>query len=169
MSDIELLNILNINCNTIGTDKEEKGENWNMRKNSILGAGIEYCCANTGLERICVKTNSNTSCYTDIGSNSHLNNRPADVIRPVANNNENKCSIPGPNTETNRNNHGNSYFNNRPNLPPLSNKNDIKYFLPDASKDSDKKASALIKNSYKRNLKMCLLVTVSVPAKLSNK
>ena len=41
MSDIELLNILNINCNTIGTDKEEKGVNCNMRKDSILSAGSE--------------------------------------------------------------------------------------------------------------------------------
>ena len=31
MPDNELLNILNINCNTTGTDKEEKGMNCNMR------------------------------------------------------------------------------------------------------------------------------------------
>ena len=48
MPDIELLNILNINSNTIGTDKEEKGINCKMRKDRILGAGSEQCCANTG-------------------------------------------------------------------------------------------------------------------------
>ena len=71
MLDIELLNIFNINCNTIGTDKEEKGKNCNMRKDSILSAGSEQCCANTGPERSCVKTNSNTSCYANSGSNSN--------------------------------------------------------------------------------------------------
>ena len=32
MPDIELLNILNINCNTIGTEEEEKGTNCNVSK-----------------------------------------------------------------------------------------------------------------------------------------
>ena len=51
MLDIELLNILSINCSTIGTDKEEIDTNCNMRIDSIFIAGSEQCCANTGLER----------------------------------------------------------------------------------------------------------------------
>ena len=58
--DIGLLNILNINCNTIGTEKEEKGVNCYVSKGGILSAGSEQCYANTGLERSCAKTNSNT-------------------------------------------------------------------------------------------------------------
>ena len=75
MPDIELLNILNKNCNTITTEKEEKGVNCNMRKDSILSAGNEQCFANIGPGRSCAKTNSKTSCYTNSGSNSNLNNR----------------------------------------------------------------------------------------------
>ena len=60
----------------------------------------------------------NTSCYTNSGSNSNLNNRPDDVLRPMVNNNEIECSIPGPSTETNVNNHGHSNFNNRPDNTP---------------------------------------------------
>ena len=63
MPEIELLNILNINCNTVGT-KRKKGTNCNMRNDSILSAGSEQCCANRGLDRSCAKTNCNTSCYT---------------------------------------------------------------------------------------------------------
>ena len=45
MPDIELLNILNINCNTIGTEKEGKGANCNANKDSVFGARIKQCCA----------------------------------------------------------------------------------------------------------------------------
>ena len=99
MPDIELLNTLNIKCNTIGTDKEENSTNCNMRKDSILDAGSEQCCANTVQERSCAKTNSNTSCYTKSGSISNLNNRLHDVLIPMVNDNEIECSIPGPSTQ----------------------------------------------------------------------
>ena len=36
MPDIEFLNILNINCNTIGTEKDEKGTNCNANKGSTI-------------------------------------------------------------------------------------------------------------------------------------
>ena len=49
--NIELLNILNINCSTISTEKEGKGENYNISKDSILCVGSEQYCANAGLER----------------------------------------------------------------------------------------------------------------------
>ena len=90
MSDTELLNILNINCKTIGTDKEEKGVNCNMRKDSVLSAGSEQYCINTGPERSCAKTNSNRRCYTNNDINSNFNNTLHDVLKPMVNNNERK-------------------------------------------------------------------------------
>ena len=36
MPNIEMLNIININCNTVGTEKEEKGRNCNLRKIASL-------------------------------------------------------------------------------------------------------------------------------------
>ena len=99
MPDIELLNIENINCNTIGTEKEGKSANCNVSKGSILSAGSEQYCANTGLERSCSKTNSNTSCYTNRGSSSK--NRPYNAFLPTVNNNEIECFLPGPNRATN--------------------------------------------------------------------
>ena len=155
MPHIELLNILNINCNTVGTEKEGKGTNSNMRKDSVLGEGNEQCSANTGPESSCKKTNSNTTYYTNSGSNSNLNNNMGDALRPTVNNNGIECSIPGPSTVTNTNNHGNSNFNNLPDNIPLSNNNEMEYFLPGPSKESDKKESTEITNSYKKNLKMC--------------
>ena len=88
MSDIEQLNILNINCNTIGIDKEEKGKNCNMRKGSVFGEGSVQCSVNTGLERSGAKTDSNTSCCTNSGSYWNLKNRPADVLRQAIINNQ---------------------------------------------------------------------------------
>ena len=62
MPDIELLNILNINCNTVDAEKDKKGVNCNTNKNSTIDAGSEQCCANTDPERSCIKTNSNADC-----------------------------------------------------------------------------------------------------------
>ena len=62
----------------------------------------------------------------------------------MVNNSEIECSIPGPSTVTNTNNHGNSNFNNRPGNIHLSNNDEIKYFLPGPSKESDINASTSI-------------------------
>ena len=48
MEDIELLNILQINCNTIGTKKEEKGMSYNENKRNAINVGSGHCYANTG-------------------------------------------------------------------------------------------------------------------------
>ena len=112
-----------------------------MRKNSTLDAGSEQCCANTGQERTCAKTNSNTNS----GSISNLNNRPHDALRPMVKNNGIECSIPSPSTQTNANNHGTSNVNNRPNSIPLLNNNEIKYFLHRPSKESDKTSTKITK------------------------
>ena len=37
--DREMLNILNINCNTIGAQKDEKGVNYNANKDSTIDSG----------------------------------------------------------------------------------------------------------------------------------
>ena len=51
MPDIELLNILNINCNTIGREKEEKGAYCNANKDGVFGARIKHCCAKQRLRK----------------------------------------------------------------------------------------------------------------------
>ena len=137
MPEIELLSILNINCTTIGTEKEKKGVHCNMKKDSILSAGSEQCYANTSPERSSAKTNSNVRCSTTSCSNSNLNKRLHNDLIPVVTNDEIECSIPGPSTVTNTNNHNNSNFNNRPDDAPLLNNYEIKYLLPGPSKESD--------------------------------
>ena len=71
----------------------------------------------------------------------------------MVNNNEIECSIPGPSTETNAKNHGNSNFNNRLDNTSLSNNNEIKYFLPGPNKERDKKASIEITKQLQKELK----------------
>ena len=58
----------------------------------------------------------------------------------MVNNNEFECSTAYPITVTNANNHCNSDFNNRPDNTPLLNNNEIEYFLPGPSKESDQKS-----------------------------
>ena len=96
-------------------------------------------CAKTGLGRSCAKTNSNTGCYTNSGSNSNSNNRLHDVLRPKINNNKTEGSSSGHSTEINANNHSNSNFNNRSDNTPLSNNNENIFFQGKAK--SDKNAS----------------------------
>ena len=175
MQDIEMLNIINTNCNTVGTEKEEKGRNCNMRKDSILDAGSEKCCANTGPERSCDKTNSNTSCYTNSGSNTNLYNRLHNILRLMVNNNEIECCIQGLSTETNANVHGNLNFNNRLDNTPLLNKNEIEYFLPGPSKESDNKANTEITKQLQKEFQAvftgigCFDGTFSLQVKLDSK
>ena len=146
-----------------------------MRKYSILSARSEQCSANTGLQRICTKTKSNTSCYTNSGSNSNLNYRLHDAVRPSVNNNGNECSIPGPSTVTNTNNYRNSNLNNTTDNTPLSNNNKIKYFLPVPSKESNKKACTEITNQLQKEFVDvltgigCFDVMFSLQVKLDSK
>ena len=73
MPDIKLLNIFNISCNT----KEDKDEICNTNIHSTHDAASKQCCANTGPERSCTRKTSNKYCYTNIGSNSNINNSNA--------------------------------------------------------------------------------------------
>ena len=146
MPDIELLNTLNINCNTIGVQKYEKDVNCNANKDSTIDAGSEQCCANTSRERSCTKTNSNADCYTNIGNKSYLNNRLCNIFLLIVNNNEIEYFLPGPSSETDTNAGSNSNLNNRPcyAILPMVNNNEIEYFLPGPSRESDRKASIQI-------------------------
>ena len=101
MPDIELLNILNINCNTIGAENDAKGMNCNVNKDGTMDAGSKQFSANIGLERSCTKTNSNADCYTNIATNSNLNNRPCTAILPMVNN-EIRYFLHGPSRESDR-------------------------------------------------------------------
>ena len=56
----------------------------------------------------------------------------------------------------NANNLSNPNFNNRPDNTPLSNNNEIEYFLPGPSKESDKNASTALTKQLQKKLKMCL-------------
>ena len=57
MPEKELLNILQINCNTIGTKKEEKGMNCNQTKKNAISARSEQCYTNNTPEKECDKDN----------------------------------------------------------------------------------------------------------------
>ena len=50
MSDIEILNILNISCNTIGTEEADKDANHSTNTPVTHGAGSEQHYANTRTE-----------------------------------------------------------------------------------------------------------------------
>ena len=64
---IKLLNILQINHNTIGTQKGEKG--------TPINAGSAQHCTNTGPEKDCdIKENDADSC-TNTGNSLNSNNR----------------------------------------------------------------------------------------------
>ena len=66
MPDIELLNILQINCNTIGTEKE-KCANYRKNKRNTINVGNEQCNANTGLEKDCDKKDKSPDSFTNTG------------------------------------------------------------------------------------------------------
>ena len=45
MPDIQILNIPQIDWNTIATEKEEKGMNYNKNKMNVINVGSEQCYA----------------------------------------------------------------------------------------------------------------------------
>ena len=75
MPDIEVLNILLINCNTIGTKKEEKGMKCNKNEMKIINVVSEQCYANTGPEKDCNKKDNSPDTCTNTGSSLNPNNR----------------------------------------------------------------------------------------------
>ena len=72
--DIKLQNILTISYNTISIAREDKDTNCSTNRHHTHDAGNEQCCANTGPEKSCTRTNSNAYSYTNKGKNSNLNN-----------------------------------------------------------------------------------------------
>ena len=83
MPDIELLNILQINCNTIGTKKEETGTNYNEIKRNTISVGCEQCYANTNLEKDCDKKDNSADSCTNTGSSLNSNNSPHNTSWPI--------------------------------------------------------------------------------------
>ena len=55
MQDIELLNILQISCNTISTNKEEKGMNYNKIKKNAINAKVSSAVQTQAWKRIVIK------------------------------------------------------------------------------------------------------------------
>ena len=76
MPDIELLNILQINCNRRDTKKEKKDMNDNENKRNAINVGSEQCYANPSLEKDCDKKDNNAYSCTNTGSSLNSNNRP---------------------------------------------------------------------------------------------
>ena len=95
MLDIKLLNILTISCNTIGTEREDRDTNC---RHSTHDAGSGQCCANTGPEMSCTRTNSNTYCYVNTGSNSNLNS--SNAFTPTVKHNAAEYFLPGSSQES---------------------------------------------------------------------
>ena len=87
MPDIELLNILQLNCNTIGTKNEEKGTNYNHNKRNAINVGNEQCHTNTGLEKDCDKKENDADSCTNTGNSSNSNNRPCNASLPMVKDN----------------------------------------------------------------------------------
>ena len=97
MPDIKSLNILTISCNTIATEREDKGTNCSTNTHSTHDVGSEQCCANTGPERSCTIINSNMYCYTKTGNTSNLKN--SNAFTSMVKNNDIKYFLPGPSLE----------------------------------------------------------------------
>ena len=72
---MELLNILQINYNTIGTKREEKHANYNKDKGNVLNVGSEQCYANTGPEKDSDREDSSADSCTNTGKSLNSNNR----------------------------------------------------------------------------------------------
>ena len=76
MPDIELLNILQINCDTTGTKEEERGMNYNQSKKNAIKVGSKQCCTNTGMEKDCDKKDNNADSCTNTGSSLNPSIKP---------------------------------------------------------------------------------------------
>ena len=100
MPDIKLLNTLTVHCKTIDKEREDEDANCSTDRHSIHDAGSDQCCASTGLERSCTRSNSNVYCYTNTGSNSNLNK--SNAFTQTVKNNDVKYFLPGSNHETDR-------------------------------------------------------------------
>ena len=82
MPDIKILKILQINCNTIGTKKEEKGVNYNQNKMNAINVGSEQCCTNKGMEKDCNKKDNDADSSTNTGNSLISNNMPHNASLP---------------------------------------------------------------------------------------
>ena len=85
MFDIELLNVLQINCSTISTRKKGKGVKYENIRNDINVS--EWCYANTGLEKDCHKKDNSAESCANSGSSLNSHNRPSNASLPMSKDN----------------------------------------------------------------------------------
>ena len=133
MLDFKLLNILKINCNTIGT-KKEKGINYNQNTNNAINTGSEQFCTNTGPEKDCDKDNDADSC-TNTGNSLNSNNRTLKTPLPMAKDNVADYLLSGT-VETN---------------------NETEYFLPGPNNVDDKRANTNITRQIQKEFEDVLM------------
>ena len=145
MLDIELLNILQINCNTIGTKKEEKGANYNQNKKDTIKAGRKQCCTNTGQEKDCYKKDNDAGSCTNTGNSLNSNNRPLKTLLPMVNNDVADYLLSGT-IETN---------------------NEIEYFLPSPNSVDDKRAGINITRQIQKEFEDIFIGIVCFEGTLS--
>ena len=135
MLSIELLNILQDNCNTIGTKKEEKGANYKKNKRNATSVGSEQCYVNTGPEKDCDKKDNSADCCTNTVSSLNSNKRPCNTSLPMVKDNTVDYLLSG-------------MTNNEPET--IETNKEIEYFLPCPNKENDKRASTNITKQIQR-------------------
>ena len=128
MLNIGLLNILQINCYTIGTKKEVKDKNYKNKRDTI-NMGSEQCYADTGPEKKYNKKDDSADYSTNKGSSLKSNNRLCNASLPTVKDSIVNYSLSG-------------MTNNEP--LTIEKNNEIEYFLPGPNKGNNKKASATI-------------------------
>ena len=95
MLDIEILNTVTTDCNTIGTKETDRDPTCYTNTAIMQGAGCEQCYTNTRQE-----IGRPGRCYTNTNSNPDLNLTSTD--KPVVSNNEIEYFLPGTNQDNDR-------------------------------------------------------------------
>ena len=90
MPDIEILSILTINCNTLGTKETDRAANCSTNTAITQGAGCDQNYTNTKQD-----AGRSGRYYTNTSINSNLNSNSAD--KPTINSYEIEYVLPGPN------------------------------------------------------------------------
>ena len=92
MPDIEILEIPNMNCNTIGTKETQRAVKCSTNMANSQGSGCEQHYTNTRQE-----ASRPGKCYANTSRNLNLRSNSAD--KPMVKNNEINYFLPGPNQE----------------------------------------------------------------------
>ena len=89
MSDTEIINIITINCNTIGMQETGRAAKCSTNKANNQGSGCEKHCTNARQE-----ASRPGRCYTNTSHNLNLKSNNTDM--PVVNKNEINYFLPAP-------------------------------------------------------------------------